>query len=67
MKLTNLVRPRGQHRSTPDMTVLEAAIATGDAEPGAMAWCPECARSTYHALHTDRSRTCWTCRTETEA
>lgn len=70
MKLTGLaglVRPRGHHRAAaaPDMTPLAAAIAAGDAEPGAMAWCPEETRRTYHALHADGTRTCWTCRTTT--
>lgn len=66
--LTGLVRPRGHHRAAPapDMTVLAAAIATGDAEPGAMALCPAEQVDRYHALHADGTRTCWTCRCTTQ-
>ncbi|MFF1958012.1 hypothetical protein ACFVWX_13600 [Streptomyces sp. NPDC058220] len=67
--LRGLLKPTGHHRAVPapDMSPLANAIATGDAEPGAMAWCPEEERTTYHALHADGSRRCWVCNTETEA
>lgn len=29
--------------------------------------CPSCLRNTFHAMHRDGSRKCWTCQTETLA
>ncbi|MFD5031668.1 hypothetical protein ACFWM0_14820 [Streptomyces sp. NPDC058405] len=68
-RFRGLIRPTGHHRAAPaqDMSPLADAIAAGDAEPGAMAWCPEEERTTYHALHADGSRRCWTCNAETPA
>ncbi|WP_393075113.1 hypothetical protein [Streptomyces sp. LN704] len=41
--------------------------APADTEPGEFRYCPEELRTTYHAIHDDGSRTCWTCRTTTPA
>ncbi|MFE5681688.1 hypothetical protein [Streptomyces sp. NPDC056512] len=44
---------------------LEQLLADGDIEANECAPCPTCTRTTFHALHTDGSRTCWTCNTTT--
>lgn len=54
--------PSGRHRAALPLVALPM-----DAEPGEFATCPAEERSTYHALHADGSRTCWTCKTWTEA
>ncbi|MFJ9037419.1 hypothetical protein ACIRF8_12630 [Streptomyces sp. NPDC102406] len=46
-------------------TALEQLLAVGDIEPIECAPCPTCERTTFHAMHADGSRTCWTCRTTT--
>ncbi|MDJ0460640.1 hypothetical protein [Streptomyces sp. H27-C3] len=63
-------KPHGRHRATPavpDMGPLADLIAAGAVDANGYAWCPEEARSMYHALHADGSRTCWTCRCDTPA
>ncbi|MFD7016050.1 hypothetical protein [Streptomyces sp. NPDC059928] len=65
-----LFRGRGRHRATasaPDLAPLAALIEAGEADSNDSAWCAEEARTTYHAIHADGSRTCWTCNLETEA
>ncbi|WP_037649798.1 hypothetical protein [Streptomyces flavidovirens] len=63
------LRPTGQRRATPvpNMAPLAALLAAGELDSNDTAWCPEETRTTYHALHADGSRTCWTCRTDTPA
>lgn len=46
-------------------TALEQLLAAGDVEPNECAPCPACERTTFHAMHADGSRTCWTCSTTT--
>lgn len=58
------LRPTGQHRD-PGLVALADRIALGDLDANDTAWCPACARTTFHALHTDQTRTCWTCNTTT--
>jgi hypothetical protein len=51
-RLRSALRPTGTHR--------------GGAEPltpSEFRHCPEEDRSTFHAIHADGSRTCWTCLT----
>lgn len=53
-RLRSALRPTGTHRGG------------GGAEPLAPSefrHCPEEDRSTFHAIHPDGSRTCWTCLT----
>lgn len=65
--LAAFFRPRGRHRTDPDMSVIAEQITAGDAEPGEFRYCTEELRQTYHAMHADGSRRCWTCNTETPA
>lgn len=58
------LRPTGQHRD-PGLVALADRIALGDVDAGGFAWCPACTRTTYHALPSDGTRRCWTCRTTT--
>lgn len=44
-----------------DEQALAAALADGDVEANDWAYCGAEQRRTFHALHTDGSRTCWTC------
>ncbi|APY88215.1 hypothetical protein DCW30_05645 [Streptomyces alfalfae] len=48
-----------------DEQALAAALADGDVEANDWAHCPTEGRTRFHAIHTDGSRTCWTCRTTT--
>ncbi|MVO84138.1 hypothetical protein GPA10_04975 [Streptomyces sp. p1417] len=41
-------------------------LADGSVEPNIWAICPAEERARLHALHADRSRTCWTCRWTTQ-
>ncbi|WP_372352674.1 hypothetical protein [Streptomyces sp. KL116D] len=55
---------------TPRDTLLdegefEQLLADGDIEANECAPCPTEQRTTFHAMHTDGSRTCWTCGTTT--
>ncbi|WP_327671887.1 MULTISPECIES: hypothetical protein [unclassified Streptomyces] len=76
----NLFRGSGQHRAKtapavapedlPRDVLLDEAdvdqlLADGDIEANECAPCPACERTTFHAMHTDGSRTCWTCGTTT--
>ena len=61
-------RARALLTRPPATAEMDAAVYTellADAEPGAFRWCPDELRTTYHAMHADGSRTCWTCRAET--
>ncbi|MEV5977545.1 hypothetical protein [Streptomyces sp. NPDC052114] len=44
---------------------VEQLLADGDIEANEQAFCGVEQRTTFHALHTDASRTCWTCGTTT--
>ncbi|MFI1677006.1 hypothetical protein [Streptomyces sp. NPDC020607] len=46
-------------------STLELLLEDGEVEANECAPCPTCARTTFQALHTDGSRTCWTCGTTT--
>ncbi|MCX4827137.1 hypothetical protein OG746_26915 [Streptomyces sp. NBC_01016] len=71
------VRGPGRHRHggrpTPieqrpvllDDADVDQLLADGDIEANECAPCPCCSRTTFHAMHTDGSRTCWTCGTTT--
>ncbi|MFF3497418.1 hypothetical protein ACFYWS_39505 [Streptomyces sp. NPDC002795] len=48
-----------------DEADVDQLLADGDIEASECAPCPCCARTTFHAMHTDGSRTCWTCGTTT--
>ncbi|MBW5420231.1 hypothetical protein GKQ77_01430 [Streptomyces sp. BG9H] len=73
----NLLRGPGRHRpgalpapvdESPvllDEQVLTAAIADGDIEANEFAFCGAEQRETFHAIHSDGSRTCWTCQNVT--
>ncbi|MCP3817801.1 hypothetical protein NLX86_06525 [Streptomyces sp. A3M-1-3] len=70
LRFPSVIRPRGRHRAVPapvDMTPLADLLAAGEAEPGEFRYCPEELRSTYHAIHVNGGRRCFTCNTETEA
>ncbi|MFF0143589.1 hypothetical protein ACFYRN_45305 [Streptomyces sp. NPDC005227] len=65
--LRQIVAPNGRHRPHPVAALLDEtsllaadAVAANESAP-----CPTCARTTFHALNRDGSRTCWTCRTAT--
>ncbi|MFZ3556434.1 MULTISPECIES: hypothetical protein [unclassified Streptomyces] len=49
----------------PDEGEFEQLLADGEIEANECAHCPTCARTTFHAMHTTGSRTCWTCATTT--
>lgn len=55
--------PSGRHRAAPAPLI----NLPMDAELCEARYCPEEMRSTYHAIHADGSRTCWTCCTTTGA
>ncbi len=69
-----LLRGPGRHRpGNPPASAVEApslldeealteAMEDGGIEANGPAWCGAEQRTTFHALHTDGSRTCWTCR-----
>ncbi|MFB7711638.1 hypothetical protein [Streptomyces sp. NPDC056105] len=66
--LRQIIAPTGKHRATAgvlDEAELEQLLADGDIEANECAPCPTCTRTTFHAMHTDGSRTCWTCNTTT--
>ncbi|MBX7464898.1 hypothetical protein [Streptomyces sp. NPDC057910] len=64
--MRSLFRSHGRHRATAsDLAPVAALIAAGEADANDSAWCTEEARTTYHAMHADGSRTCWTCNTTT--
>ncbi|MGD6750951.1 hypothetical protein [Streptomyces sp. BH105] len=80
LTIRGLFRPTGQHRavSAPvfdlddvprdallDDDQVEQLVADGEIEANECAPCPGCERNTFHAMHTDGSRTCWTCATTT--
>ncbi|MFB7461233.1 hypothetical protein [Streptomyces sp. NPDC056188] len=48
-----------------DDVVLERLLDTGEVVANESAPCPCCGRTTFHAMHRDGSRRCWTCGTET--
>jgi hypothetical protein len=54
----------GRHRTGTPAPLINLPM---DAEPGEFAPCPAEERETYHAVHADGSRTCWTCKSWTEA
>ncbi|MFF8656770.1 hypothetical protein [Streptomyces huasconensis] len=72
-----LLRSPGRHRpGTPPAPAAESpafleeralveAIEDGDIEANEWAFCTAEQRTTFHAIHTDGSRTCWTCGTTT--
>jgi hypothetical protein len=69
VKLTvrGLINPTGRHRAVPhcvpSSAEFERLLADGQIAATELASCPGCRRTTAHALNTDGSRTCWTCRT----
>lgn len=48
-----------------DNSEFEELLAAGDIEANECAPCPACCRTTFHAMHADGSRKCWTCGTTT--
>lgn len=46
-----------------DENALEQLLEEGELEANECVPCPACERTTFHAMHIDGSRTCWTCRT----
>ncbi|MFE9127018.1 hypothetical protein ACFYOF_16635 [Streptomyces sp. NPDC007148] len=55
-------------RQVLDEQVLEELLAAGELVANESAPCGgRCRRTTFHAMHRDGSRTCWTCGTETPA
>lgn len=73
MKLTvrHLIRGKGQHRANAGAVLTEATLeellSTGAVVANESAPCPSCERTTFHAMHRDGSRCCWTCGTTTLA
>lgn len=76
--LRQIVAPNGRHRggsvvaAAPaagvlDEEHLEALLDNDEVVVSESALCPTCARTTFHAMHRDGSRTCWTCQTVTGA
>lgn len=75
--LRQMIAPTGKHRAAvglaeefPLDTLLdegefEQLLADGEIEANECAPCPTCSRTTFHAMHTDGSRTCWPCGTTT--
>lgn len=51
------LQPTGTHRAAEDAAQADAAVLA----PSEFRYCPEEMRSTFHAIHPDGSRTCWTC------
>lgn len=63
---------RGRHRAQRVGTVLDEVsldelLDGGEVEANDFAYCPDEARTTFHAIRTDGSRRCWTCTCETAA
>lgn len=48
-----------------DEDELEQQLEAGDVVANEFADCPACERNTFHAMHRDGSRRCWTCSTTT--
>jgi ribosomal protein S27AE len=48
-----------------DEALLEDLLDSGEVVANESALCPSCERSTFHAMHRDGSRHCWTCSTVT--
>jgi ribosomal protein S27AE len=44
-----------------DEDTLETLLDGGDVVANESAPCPACERTTFHAMHRDESRRCWTC------
>jgi hypothetical protein len=68
--LRQLVKPNGRPPATAGRGVLDEAslqelLTDGDIEANDYDHCPYEQRTTFHALHTDGSRTCWTCQHKT--
>ncbi|WAL93936.1 hypothetical protein [Streptomyces sp. Je 1-369] len=75
--MRRLFHGTGRHRAEPsfpptdespellDEQALAEAIEDGDIEANDFAFCGAEQRETFHAIHTDGSRTCWTCGTTT--
>ena len=57
--------PIGQGPALLDEADVDQLRADGDVEANECAHCPCCSRTTFHAMHTTGSRTCWTCGTTT--
>ncbi|MGW5175852.1 hypothetical protein ACWERY_16005 [Streptomyces sp. NPDC004082] len=66
MKLTtrHLFRGKGEHRPSAQPVPL---LRPDDVVANDAAYCPAEQRTTFHGMHRDGSRHCWTCRTETPA
>lgn len=72
--LRQIVAPTGRHRRAElagpgrevlDEVRLEELLDAGEVVANEVAPCPGCGRSTFHAMHRDGSRRCWTCSTAT--
>ncbi|MBA4865967.1 hypothetical protein H1V43_32410 [Streptomyces sp. PSKA54] len=61
---TDDVRPPA-FRGVLDEASLEELLSSGDIEANDYDHCPNEQRTTFHAMHTDGSRTCWTCQATT--
>ncbi|MFD5697504.1 hypothetical protein [Streptomyces lasiicapitis] len=48
-----------------DETELEGLLDADEVVANECAPCPSCGRNTFHAMHRDGSRRCWTCSTPT--
>lgn len=59
-------RRRYRDQRLPD-DLIGAVYGPETPSGSAFRYCPEELRQTYHAVHADGSRRCWTCGTETEA
>ncbi|MEV3857779.1 hypothetical protein AB0J38_26070 [Streptomyces sp. NPDC050095] len=71
--LRQIIAPTGRHRAAPetprdsllDDGQFEQLLEDGEIEANDLAHCPVERRTTFHAMHTDGSRTCWTCASTT--
>lgn len=62
---TAVPAPADESPALLDEQALAEAIEDGDIEANDWAYCGAEQRTTFHAIHTDGSRTCWTCSTTT--
>ncbi|MET7436610.1 hypothetical protein ACFYQQ_00980 [Streptomyces sp. NPDC005496] len=61
--LRQIVAPAGRHR--PGATQPTPLLRPDDLVANKAAYCPAEQRTTFHGMHRDGSRHCWTCRTNT--
>lgn len=66
-RIVSLVEQQDTTITRRALSEAEAAelLLSGDIEANAFALCPTEERTTFHAIHADGSRTCWTCQSHT--